>query len=355
MKKKLKFGLFALNSESGIAMTTSKKRWLAKIDEIIQVAKFCDKHFDYLFSVQRWLGFGGKTDPAGLTYDSSSFISALSLITKKIKLIVTMHTSIIHPTHAARIISTIDQFSKGRTLLNLVCGWNQKEFKMFDAKKAPNLKAYKQGEEWIKIFKSILANKKKSFSGNFFNVKRAQSKPLLYKGRHPTILSAAFSPPGRVFALKNCDILVTMFSDLIALKHQVASIKRKSRMKNKKFEVFALCHIVCKKTDKQAIEYYDDYSKHKIDKVAVSNFSTIIAKNPKNKILKSIQKNNLQKMAGGIGSYPIIGSPKKVISELDKIKNAGIDGVMVSFLNYKDEIKFFTQKVLNVINKQYLK
>ena len=111
MKKKLKFALFALNSRSGIAMTTSKK-WSAKTDEI-KVATFCDKHFDYIFSVQRWLGFGGRTDPAGLTYESSNFISALSLITKKIKLIVTMHTSIIHPTHAARIMSTIDQFSNG--------------------------------------------------------------------------------------------------------------------------------------------------------------------------------------------------------------------------------------------------
>ena len=351
MKKKLKFGLFAINSESGIAMTTSKKRWFAKTDEIVEVAKFCDKYFDYIFSVQRWLGFGGKTDPAGLTYDSSSFISALSLITKKIKLIITMHTSIIHPTHAARIVATIDQFSKGRTLLNLVCGWNQKEFKMFDAKKKPNLKAYDQGAEWIKIFKSILSNKKISLDGNFFKVKKAQSKPVLYKNRQPKILSAAFSPSGRDFALKNCDILVTMFSDITALKHQVASIKRKSKIKKKNFEVFTLCHIVCKKTDKQAQEYYDDYSKHKIDKIAVSNFSNIIAKNPKNKILKSIQKKNLQKMAGGIGSYPIVGSPKKVIFELNKIKNSGIDGVVISFLNYKDEIKFFTRKVINVINK----
>ena len=116
MKKKLKFALFALNSESGIAMTTSKKRWSAKTNEIIKVVKFCDKYFDYIFSVQRWLGFGGKTDPAGLTYDSANFISAISSISKKINLIVTMHTSIIHPTHAARIMSTIDQFSNGRSL-----------------------------------------------------------------------------------------------------------------------------------------------------------------------------------------------------------------------------------------------
>ena len=351
MKKKLKFALFALNSDSGIAMTTSKKRWSAKISEIKEVAIFCDKYFDYIFSVQRWLGFGGKTDPAGLTYESSNFISALSLITKKIRLIVTMHTSIIHPTHAARIMSTIDHFSQGRSLLNIVCGWNEKEFQMFNANYKPNLNAYKQGREWVKIFKGILSKKKISFKGNFFKVKKAQSKPVLYKNRNPIILSAAFSPAGREFALNNCDILVTMFSDLAALKHQVLNIKRKSKNKKKKFQVFALCHIVCKPTEIEAKKYYDDYSKNKADKIAVNNFSNILAKNPKNKVLKSLQKKNIIRMAGGAGSYPIIGPPKKVIQELNKINNAGVDGVVVSFLNFKDEVKFFTKKVLSVINK----
>ena len=55
-------------------------------------------------------------------------------------------------------------------------------------------------------------------------------------------------------------------------------------------------------------------------------------------------------MAGGIGSYPIIDL-QKVIDELNKINNSGVDGVVISFLNFKDEVKIFTQKVLSVINK----
>ena len=351
MNKKLEFALFALNSESGIAMTTSKKRWMAKPEDILDVAKYCDDKFDYIFSVQRWLGFDGKTNPAGLTYDSSSFISAISSVTKKVKLIVTMHTSIIHPTHAARIVSTIDQFSKGRVLLNVVCGWNQKEFQMFDSNYKPNLNAFEQGEEWLKIYKKILEGKKSSFKGKFFRVSNALTKPKLYKGTKPKILSAAFSQKGRDFAYKNTDYLVTMFSDIKALKNQVRSIKKKSNKYKKKFKVFVLCHVVCKKNNIEAKKYYDDYSKKKIDIKAVENFSNILSKNPKNKILKSLQELNKQKMAGGIGSYPIVGSPKEVIKEFNEIKKSGVDGVVMSFLNFKDEIKFFTEKVLNVIKK----
>ena len=41
-------------------------------------------HLDFIFSVQRWLGFEGLTNPAGLTYDALSFCAALASITKNI-------------------------------------------------------------------------------------------------------------------------------------------------------------------------------------------------------------------------------------------------------------------------------
>ena len=86
------------------------------------------------------------------------------------------------------------------------------------------------------------------------------------------------------------------------------------------------------------------------DKIAIQNFSNIIAKNPKNKILKSIQK-RICKDGRRHWQLPNHWISKKVIDELNKINNSGVDGVVISFLNFKDEVKFFTQKVLSVINK----
>ena len=114
-KKKFEVGIFALNSSSGIAMTRVKERWKADWEEIENVARICDKEgLDFIIAVQRWLGFGGKTDPAGLTYDSSTFCAALASITKNIKLYCTLHVPIVHPTFAARSLATIDHVSKGR-------------------------------------------------------------------------------------------------------------------------------------------------------------------------------------------------------------------------------------------------
>ena len=348
-KNNFEIGLFALNSESGIAMTKSKKRWAAKWDDIYRVVKYCDKNnYDFIFSVQRWLGFGGKTDPAGLTYESANFCSALSSITKKIKLIVTMHTSIIHPTHAARIMATIDNASSGRSCLNIVCGWNKKEFQMFNSSFESIQNGYEQGREWLKIYKNILLGKKVSLKGKFFSVKKAQSKPVLFNKKKPNILSAAFSKTGREFAIKNCGTLVTMFSNIDALKSQITSIKKKS----KKIKVYGLCHVVCKKSDKIANIYYNDFAYKKADTTAIKNFMKIISQNPKNIYLKKLQMQAFRKMAGGIGSYPIIGSPKTVIDEINNIKKAGLDGLVISFLDYNNELRYFTRNVLNVIKKK---
>ena len=120
MSKKFKIGLFGINSNSGIAMTKVKNRWEAKWEDIKTVVEICDKsEIDFIFSVQRWLGFDGATNPAGLTYDSLSFSSALASISKKIEIYATLHVPLIHPTFAARALSTIDQISSGRVALNI--------------------------------------------------------------------------------------------------------------------------------------------------------------------------------------------------------------------------------------------
>ena len=44
----------------------------------------------------------------------------------------------------------------------------------------------------------------------------------------------------------------------------------------------------------------------------------------------------MQKMAGGITATQSLDS-KKAPDELNKINNSGVDGVVISFLNFKDE------------------
>lgn len=351
MKKKFEIGLFGLNSSSGIAMTKSKKRWMAEWEDIKEVSKLCDKNkVDFIFTVQRWLGFGGSTNPAGKTYDSLTSSSALCSMTKNIQVYSTVHVPLMHPTFLSRSLSTIDQISKGRINLNVVCGWNEMEFQMFGKNNHDNIDRYKEGGEWVNLLKKILYSRKPTtLKGKYFRAVKASTNPKLYKNRKLNIISAAFSKNGREFALKYCDSLITMFSNINSLKNQCAVLKSKAKNKyKKKFKVYGLAHIVCMNTDKQAEQFYENFTKKEPDILAIKNFIKILSRGKKN-IIFNLQNEQVQKMAGGIGSYPIVGSPKTVIKKLRELKKTGVDGVAISFLNYKNELPFFISKVLKQI------
>lgn len=351
MKKNFEIGLFALNSSSGIAMTKVKERWKADWDDIENVAKISDEAgIDFIIAVQRWLGFEGATNPAGLTYDSLTFCAGLAAITKKIKLFATIHVPLVHPTFAARALATIDQISKGRAAINLVCGWNEREFEMFDIKNQDYINRYEEGEEWINLLNNILDKKKfKPFKGNYFDTKFSTSSPKLYKKNNIFTMSAAFSEKGRNFAAKNCDSLITMFSSYDSAKKQTKSIKMNARKHGNKIKVYGLVHVVCRKTDDEAIKYYDKYASKMADKSAINNFISILNKGNSNSVLSSLQKSQMKKMAGGIGSFPVIGCPKSIIEQINKLKLSGLDGIAIGFVNYQDELPFFIKKVLKNI------
>ena len=347
MKKKFEIGLFALNSSSGISMTKVEERWRAEWDDIEIAAKMSDKAgLDFIISVQRWLGFEGATDPAGLTYDSLTFCAALASITSNIRLYATVHVPILHPTYLARSLATIDQVSKGRAALNIVCGWNQREFEMFDIMNQDAINRYDQGEEWLNLLNNIFSNATfKPFKGEYFNTRFSSTSPKLYKRNKINTLNAAFSETGRLFAAKNCDSLITLFSSYASARKQTENIKKTAKKYNNNIKVYGLVHIVCRETDKEAKDYYNHYADDMADKKAINNFISILSRGNKNSVLANLQKSQVKKMAGGIGSFPIIGSPKTVLDMISDLNELGLDGIAIGFVNFKDELPYFIDNV----------
>ena len=224
-----KIGIFGLNSNSGVSFT--KKNWKAKTKEITKTIKLIDdsKKFDFILPISSWVNFGGISCAHSKSYETFSFASIFLPQTKKIKIYSTVHVPFLHPVYAARLSSTINSFFKSRHGINVVCGWSQKTFEIFNSKKInSNLedKRYKYAAEWLKIYKKSLFDKKFSFNGNFFNIKNCETLPKIKKKNHE-IISAAYSNDGRKFSYKNCDILFTFFSNFEKSSNEIASIKKK--------------------------------------------------------------------------------------------------------------------------------
>ena len=56
-----------------------------------------------------------------------------------------------------------------------------------------------------------------------------------------------------------------------------------------------------------------------------------------------------KRFAGGAGTYPLIGTPEKIAAEMARMSEAGFAGTTVSFVNFKDELPYFIESVLPLL------
>jgi FMNH2-dependent dimethyl sulfone monooxygenase len=348
-KNKFKIGLFGINSDSGLSLTTHKKKWKANWNDIKELVIFCDKNkFDFILPLSKWQGWGGASNPNNLSYETFNFAAILLNFTKNLYFYSTIHIPFVHPVYTARSISTISSFFKGRIGINIVCGWNNNEYKMFYNNITPlNDERYKFGEEWVKVFKSLLNNKNKktSFKGKFFDIKSANCEPKSYEQPYPNIVSAAYSQEGRKFAIKNCDTIFTMFDNLEKTKKINSELISKAKQINKRIKIFTPIHIIARNTASEANEFHEEYSQLKIDDGATRNFIKNVAKAGKNPLYKiMLGKKNL--IASSCGSKIIKGSFRDVSEQLREVKKANFNGAAFSFVDYLEEVKNFHKHVL---------
>jgi alkanesulfonate monooxygenase SsuD/methylene tetrahydromethanopterin reductase-like flavin-dependent oxidoreductase (luciferase family) len=352
---RLKLGLFSLNADGGIAITKVPERWQAGWSEIAEVAKMADRAgFEFILPIARWKGFGGELDVRTLCYETFTFAAALLAMTDEITIFSTVHVPVVHPVFAAKALVTVDHVSGGRAGLNIVAGWNQGEFDMFGHALAEHDRRYEQGLEWFDVMSRIFTSKERfDHSGEFYQLKDVIGKPQPLQSPWPLTMSAAASPAGRAFAMKTSDLLVTVLGVAGQGLAPVRSLKAQREAEGRPLQIITTTHVVCRETDREAEDYYRHYAVDHADTEAVDYHMNMSRQN-RQLDTEQIFKER-KRYAGGLSSHPLIGSPETIVQELRHLHEEGIDGVTLSFVNFKDELPFFIDRVLPLLREAGLR
>ena len=342
---KFKLGVFSANADGGLTLTTVPERWRAKWADIVAVAQMADRAgIEFFLPIARWKGYGGETDARGLSYETLTHGAALAALTERIAIFSTVHVPLVHPVFAAKAIATIDHVSAGRAGLNIVCGWNQPEFDMFGVTAVSD--RYAQGREWHEIFARTLTETEPfDFAGEFYRCRRVESAPGMVDGGLPTIMSAAFSPPGRDFAARTSQYLLTTLTDIDEGSRDIADIAARADALGRSLGVMATAHVVARETKAEAEAFYQRYAVELADHVAVDNHMRMKKEMAGSHDQKAFDLYR-QRFAGGTGTYPLIGTPDEIVAEMIRMHAAGYAGTTISFCNFRDELPYFIAEVM---------
>jgi FMNH2-dependent dimethyl sulfone monooxygenase len=351
-KNALKIGIFGANCSSARSATIVEERWMATWPDCLEIGRAADEAgIDFLLPIARWKGYGGSTDFHGSTFETMTWATALLASTKRIVVFGTIHAPLFNPLIAAKEFVTADHVGSGRFGLNVVCGWNEGEFQMFDVEQKDHESRYDYAQEWIDAVKMAwTAPGDFDFKGAFFDLRGARAFPKPYGGSQPLIMNAGASTVGQAFAFRNCDAFFTSTpSSRLSIAEnarRVDEIRAEGLRQGRMIDVYTVGLVVCRKTEQEARDYYHEALIENADWGAVDEMLRL--KNITRQTVSAEEFDAKRRyFAGhGIGGYPFIGTPDTIADELANLSRAGVRGIALSFVNYLSEFPLFRDEVL---------
>lgn len=361
---KLKIGIFGCNLNSGKNATLVPERWSGSWDDNLRLAQMSDDAgLEFFLPLGRWRGWGGATHYQEETFETITWAAALLAATKRITIFGTVHTPIFNPLVAAKQMVTADHAGHGRFGLNLVVGNKDEEFAMFGVELLEHDERYLHGQEWLDIVRRCWTDPNNfDFNGKYFQLTDVLSKPKPWGGTQPLILNAGTSEVGQDFGVRNCDAFFTamrasqfdektgvVIPDVSGVKAIVDSLRARAAAAGREIGVFTNVNVICRKTQKEAIDYYRYVLEENADWAAVD------AQLQQQGIAYADTPEYLAHRRRAIRQFPFIGSADYVAELFVTMSAAGFDGIGMTIVNYIDELPFLCSEVLPRLEKAGLR
>lgn len=307
--------------------------------------------FDLAFGLAQWLGKGGYGGEMGFrdnAMDPLMVTAGLSTITKRILLISTVHILYAwHPLQLAKLGATLDQMSNGRWGINVVTGYKPSELAMFGGEPIEHDRRYEMAEEFVVIMERLWREDENlSVKGRYWSVEGAHVSPKPLTGRC-IMVSAGSSPAGIDYAARHTDLMFITSpagadpaDALASLPEHTARIKTAVRAKGRDMRLIIHPMVLCRDTEKEAQFLAGKIIEH-ADPVATDNF------------LRPFEEGGQESWKGFDrrsavlgGNVNLVGNPQQIVDWFIGLKDAGCDGIQISFFDFLPDLEHFGKKVL---------
>ena len=348
---RMRLGVFGLNS-IGVALTLAPEAFQASWHGSLAAGCAADEAgFEAIVPYARW-----RSSVADVHHRSSQVLecfvwaAALAARTSYSAIFATCQVPVFHPVLAAKQAATIDQIAGGRFGLNIVAGQRGGELGMFGTELASHTRRYEQAAEWTQVLRRMWSEPEPfDHHGEFYTVLGGYLEPKPAQAPWPVIMNAGSSGRGRNFAAEYSDATFVMFTNdrLEYVRDEVERYRALAREEyGRELQVWTTGYVVQGDTDAEAqaavrrlVELGDyEYADAWVETLQqTASFSEEV-----------IRQLKLDMVAGG-GGLPFVGSAETIARRLELFAEAGIDGVMLGWIQYEQGIRRFASDVIPLL------
>ncbi len=357
---RLKLGIFGYNGRAP-SHAVLDELYVPRWPEIVDIGTTaCAAGFEALVPFARWkTGLSHIPSSSGFmdVYDPFIWAAGLGQATRHPAVMATAHMSLMHPIIAAKQGATIDHVSGGRFALNVVAGWNEPEFRMFGYALEEHTDRYAQAAEWLDVLRRLWQEHGDfDFDGTYYAIRKGESFPKPQQTPMPPIMNAGGSDKGRAFAAKYADLCFTLVKgDAPETARADVSAYRDlaKRDHGRNIQVWTIAYVIQRDSEQDAARYEQHIIEH-ADRASVDAMMEMLGAQSRMMSPEAFQGMKNRYICGA-GGFPLVGTADTITDKLGRLADAGIDGVMLCWIDYVDGLARWNREIMPRLEQRGLR
>ena len=309
------------------------------------------------------LGYEGVLTPTG-TWCEDAWLTASALLaeTERLKFLVAFRPGLVPPTLAAQQTATLQRFSEGRVLLNIVTGGDDTEQQRFGDWLSHD-ERYARTGEFLQIVNSIWTQESVDFTGTHYTVKDARvSEP---PNPLPQIYFGGSSAAALPIAAEHVDVYLTWGEPPQAAAAKVAKVRELARARGRDVRFGIRLHTISRDTSEAAWAVADELVKQlSPDQIAKATALHTRSESEGQRRMTALHGGRIDKLEiypnlwagvglvrGGAGTA-LVGSHQEVADLIWEYHSLGFDEFILSGYPHLEEAYWFAEGVLPILRRK---
>ena len=346
----MKVGVFLPIGSRGWLISTTSPMTMPSFDLNRTVAQRAEFYgLDFALSMIKLRGYDGPSEYWVHNLESFTLMAGLAAVTKKIQLFASVAVLTMPPALVARMASTIDSIAPGRFGVNIVTGWQPKEYQQMGLWPGEKHfeRRYDYVSEYVQVMRDLWDRGRSDLSGEFFQMDDCVLSPR--PSAPIQVVGAGQSDRGMRFVAEYGDynfVGAPGLNDHTPAIEVVGRLSAAVRKTGRDVGALLLLMIIAAETDEAAFAKWEHY-KEGTDLIALQWQATQAGADTKAQ--DGSTASNLARVIKDpqpTGIMKLIGSYDKIARQLDAIAAIpDLAGVMLTFDDFIVGMEQFGEQI----------
>ena len=296
------------------------------------------------------LGYTGVLIPTGKTCEEGFIVaSTLVPVTKNLKYLVAVRPGLMSPSFAARMSATLDRFSDGRLLINVVAGGDPVEL-AGEGVFLDHDERYELTDEFLTIWRRLFIEEEVDLQGDYLRIEGGQLPYSTVQKPYPPLYFGGSSPVAMDVAAEHVDVYLTWGEPPAQVEKKMKKMRELAAAQGRTLKFGIRLHVIVRPTEEEAWEAANKLIEH-VDDETIAQAQKVFKRmdSEGQRLMTSLHEGDRARLEvspnlwAGVGlvrtgaGTALVGDPDTVAARMKEYADLGIETFILSGYPHLEE------------------